>query len=519
MNRYISLRGLLAGGWLLLLLGSIAAAATESDNPHVWEPTTDSVAVFKNGIGFFVRTGEVQLRDGWCVSGPVPPALFGTFAIYALDEGYSVDIVGAGSGEQVEFDGRDAPSDEASKRARLKSCLGLNVQLTYKQNEKVHSSAGKLERVAGDYVILDSEGQLSAVPVVALNRLQILDYPLRIHVKGAPPNGKVKLGMAYLRKGITWIPEYTLSVLDDETAQLTLRATLVNDVEELVKASVSFVVGVPSFVHADKLTPLAIGQAIRAAGTVVAGFDSQVMSNAIMSRNDMSSDRLANEGIVGGRGVFQADSMLSNMTTAGESLSDFTVYSIERLTLRQGEKAMVMLFSQTAPYRHHYKWESPLPLRHYLRLRNDTPTAWTTGPVIATRDQRPLCQDTIKYTARGNEYDLPVTTAVNISTQAEESEIDRELKAHEPAHRVYLDKVIIEGKLTLRNFDQQAVKLDVRRDVPGLVLSSSDDGQAAQNVHELRLTERHGSVSWQLELKGGEKRELTYRYERFVASK
>jgi len=37
--------------------------------------------------------------------------------------------------------------------------------------------------------------------------------------------------MAYLRKGITWIPEYTLKVIDDETAELTLRGTLVNEAE------------------------------------------------------------------------------------------------------------------------------------------------------------------------------------------------------------------------------------------------------------------------------------------------
>lgn len=510
--------GLMLGGVLLTLFAPLAAGSTDSDNPHVWSPSIDSVAVFKNGIGFFVRSGEVQLRDGWCVSGPVPPALFGTFAIYALEEGYSVDIVGSGPGELVEFDGQDGPADEAGKRARLTASIGLNVRLTYEQNETPHDSIGKLERVAGEYVILNREGQLFAVPIADLTKLQILDFPLRIHVKGAPPNAKVKLGMAYLRHGITWIPEYTLKVLDDEQAQLTLRATLVNEVEELVNASVSFVVGVPSFVHADKLTPLAIGPAIRAAGAGVVGFDSQILSNAIMARNDASSDRLANQDFIAPP-AYPTANMLANMPSAGESLSDFTVYSIEKLTLRRGEKAMVMLFSQKTPYTHHYKWESPQPLRHYLRLKNETPTAWTTGPVIATRDQRPLCQDTIKYTARGNEYDLPVTTAVNVTTQAEETEVDRELKAHEPTKNVFLDKVTIEGTLTLRNFQDQAIKVDVSRAVPGRVLSASNDGKASQDVNELRLTQRRGAVSWELELKPGEKQTLTYRYERFVGSK
>ncbi len=89
---------------------------SEDENPHVWQPQTRSVAVFKNGLGFFMREGNVRLRDGWCVAGQVPPAAFGTLAIYALNDQQAVDIVGSGPGEIVAFDDRDAPSDIASRR-------------------------------------------------------------------------------------------------------------------------------------------------------------------------------------------------------------------------------------------------------------------------------------------------------------------------------------------------------------------------------------------------------------------
>jgi len=48
--------------------------------------------------------------------------------------------------------------------------------------------------------------------------------------------------MAYLQKGITWIPEYTLKVLDEKTAELTLRGTLVNEAEDLIHSDVHLVV-------------------------------------------------------------------------------------------------------------------------------------------------------------------------------------------------------------------------------------------------------------------------------------
>ena len=110
-------------------MGDDAATAKADDdqNPHLWQPRTRSVAVFKNGLGFFMREGEVQLRDGWCVASHIPPAAFGTLAIYAHDKKETVDIVGSGPGEVVEFDGRDAPDDTKSKRARLETSKNLNV--------------------------------------------------------------------------------------------------------------------------------------------------------------------------------------------------------------------------------------------------------------------------------------------------------------------------------------------------------------------------------------------------------
>src|SRR5438552_1078055 len=60
-----------------------AAATAQPANPHLWKPRTTSVAVFKNGYGFFMGEGEVALRDGWCTAADVPPATFGTLAIYS----------------------------------------------------------------------------------------------------------------------------------------------------------------------------------------------------------------------------------------------------------------------------------------------------------------------------------------------------------------------------------------------------------------------------------------------------
>lgn len=511
---------------------SPAAGAASDDNPHVWKPEVKSVAVFKNGLGFFIAEGDARLRDGWCVSGAVPPAVFGTFAVYSVDETRTVDVVGSGSGETVEFDGADGPKDAAGKRARLEPYKGLNLSLTFKHDDRAETAVGKLVEIGGEYVILNQENRLNAVRLAELTRMQVLDYPLRVHVDSAKPANEApaRLGMAYLRKGVTWIPEYTLKIVDDTTAELTLRGTLINEAEDLVGTDVHFVVGVPHFLHSELLTPLALGQAIRAvAAAVPSQYLSQtIASNAIVSRAAAAADQrspepaapappAADPSDTGAERVATATRGLPQMGGAGAS--DFAVYTKSGMTVRRGEKAIVTLFRQRIRYSHFYRWSSPGELRHFLVLHNETDTPWTTGPVVAVSERRPLCQDAIHYTPRGSRYELPVTTAVNVATQAADSESDRKLKAHEPSPGHFLDLVTIDGRVRVTNHEARPIELEVQRSVPGLIRSASDAGRIAQDTDKLVLTERQGSITWRVTVPPKEMKELTYRYERYVPSK
>ncbi|NQT11564.1 MAG: hypothetical protein HQ582_02375 [Planctomycetes bacterium] len=246
----------------LVVAGPSTQKTADSGNRHVWEPRTKSIAVFKNGLGFVMREGEVQLRDGWCVAGQVPPAAFGTLAIYAVDEGATGDVVGSGPGEVVEFDGRDAPNDPAVKRERLEAAKQLKVQLHYEHKGQERSAAGQLVSVGPEFVVLEDQSNSFAVPIAGITRMQVLEMPLRVHVvgDGDEPLEKVTLGMAYLRKGITWIPDYTLKILDDQSAELTLRGTVVNEAEDLIHTDVHLVVGVPHFVHTQYMAPIAVAR-------------------------------------------------------------------------------------------------------------------------------------------------------------------------------------------------------------------------------------------------------------------
>lgn len=499
------------------LLHAESGAAPNVENPHVWEPTTKSVAVFKNGLGYFIREGEVLPREGWCVAGEMPAATLGTFSVYARDEGAAVDIVGAGPGEVVAFDDVDAPDTGDARRTRLENHRGLNVELAYTAKGSERTASGAIVSLGDTHVVLENESESFAVPIAGIARMQLLDHPLRVHVEGLAESGDVRttLGMGYLRNGIRWVPEYSLRIIDETTAELTLRGTLVNDAEDLIDCDVHFVIGAPNFADAGQLTPLAMRRLMRAMDAAIPAQMDNRFSNG-------SAVVQAIGGQEGGQGGFVGDGWALAAMDFGmddHAAADYAVYTKEGLTVRRGESAAVTLFTRPVEYGHIYRWCPPANIRHHLLLDNTGATPWTTGPCLAVSGDRPLSEAMLRYTPRGGVAEFPVTDAINITHRQQEREADREFKAYSISNDRSLDLVRLEGTLTLASHESEPVTLSIDLPIPGKPIAASDKGTVGLHTDALSLSERRGSIAWTVEVAPGKTRTLTYAYERHVESK
>jgi hypothetical protein len=246
------------------------------------------------------------------------------------------------------------------------------------------------------------------------------------------------------------------------------------------------------------------------------------MNRATIVSNAMVSPQAAEPQVVevpaGGAGGDLQSALGDLPQLGGAAATDYTVYTKEDLTLRRGEKAILTLFTRKIPYGHIYRWNTPDAMEHSLVLGNETDTAWTTGPCLALSRERPLSEDLLKYTPKGANGELPVTTAINIAHSKSEREIDRKLKAYNPTHDEFYDLVTLEGTITLRNYEKRAVDVVIANPVPGKPTKAESDGRLSINSEKLRLVEREGTIRWQVKLEPDEGVTLRYEYERYVRS-
>ena len=241
--------------------------------------------VFKNGLAFMTRQGTLSFRDGEARVAPAPEALLGTLWITAGRR--EIDVVRA-SKEQLRVE-----SAAASVGALLDANAGRIATLLVEEREytgkllaapesetppasdgtpSVASWSGAVAPAAERLVLLEVDGKVHAFNRSSVKSVSFAEAPLlrvsvpssrpalSIHAKGA--DGPEAATIRYLRSGLSWMPEYTIELLEEGRARLAMKATLINDGEDLRDARIRFAVGYPNFGFAGVPSPMTMLQTL-----------------------------------------------------------------------------------------------------------------------------------------------------------------------------------------------------------------------------------------------------------------
>ena len=354
----------------------------------------------------------------------------------------------------------------------------------------------------------------------------------------------VELDVCYFGPGIRWIPTYRVALGEGDTASLAMQAELLNESEHLDGVPVDLVVGVPNFRFRDCVSPICLvpsltNPLLRAAPQLMG----QSASNVLFTQRsgEVRGHRVAPQPAQpGGAPAIPAE-------LAAEGAQDLFVYHLPKLSLRAGERAAIPVLAAKVPCRHFYTWDVHLartgtealpevgkhasPIRllknevwHQIELTNNTNVPWTTGAALIVDGYLPIGQELLTYTSIGAKVQVPITVAIDVRGTYAEAEIERVPKAVRYLRYDYV-KVSKKGTLRVTNYKKEPVTLYLTCRLGGNALDASDDGKIViggfqnqdwQNVTPHPALNGHSTIRWQLELKAGETKEVSCRYEYYI---
>ena len=322
---------------------------------------------------------------------------------------------------------------------------------------------------------------------------------LKLAWKDGKPARTANVGMVYLQKGIRWIPEYRISIDDKGHALVSLQATLLNEMLDLKDVTCHLVVGVPTFWFKDMPDPISLQQTFPQLSRFFQtnSQTAYAFSNAIAGQSPGFGGGGMAGGGGGGAGGGQAGAPAEGLGT--DRNEDLFLFTVPHITLKRGQNMTLPVTQFTLDYKDVYRLDVPINpptnvhpngsqaeaelarmLRaprpqHRIRLINKSNYPITTAPALITNGDRVIAQTITSYTSVGATLDLALTTAGNLGVKRTETETKRTSDA-EIWRGDHLARYDMIGKLSITNYDDKPIDLEIARYVPGQIDTANQGG-------------------------------------------
>lgn len=541
------------------------------------------VTVFKDGHAFILHAGEVATDDeGNVLLDYLPTPVIGTFWPYADDPQAKLKAVSAGkqrvSLTKTALSIRDLLQANIGSRIEIlegekyyrATIAGIPTSSSEEREAAAPSGSGPQLPQPGQLILLQTETGMRVIPIDRIQDVTFIDNPtaqleyeeirnllkLQLDWGDRAPAKTAHVGMTYLQKGLRWIPHYKLHIDGDGTVKVQLQATLLNELADLDDVTANLLVGVPSFDFKSTIDPIALSQ-------------TTAELSQYFQENSQTAHAFSNSMMIQTQGARMSDFRAASSQPAGDvdlgpdvagsgQNEEMFVFTIENITLAKGERMVLPVGEWTMKYRDVFRLEIPFapPLeiqqnfnssqqaelaklfhapkvKHVLRLTNNQRVPLTTAPALITSERGVLGQGMMTYTSPGGTVDLTVTTAVNVPVSHKEEEIKRTPEAVTWRKHTYM-QIDMQGTISLTNYRDKDIELEVVRSVMGVADSAASDGTITRpsawdedfvgrphwwNWYSWPYWWTHmnsfSRIEWKQTLKAGERVELSYQWHYF----
>lgn len=528
--------GLLSLAFLVTF--SFVASAQEGLN-------IESVSIFKNKTAFFVKNGTVNAKKGsWLILGDtIPAALNGTFWLnspdndFELVKAYQKKIKTKKQAVVNGFPAILALNDGKQVTLHFEDTLFTGTILFMQVKAKKKPDVPNLE--APLFALKTKSGKTLVFTYNSINalvRLEFADDPefiydyteskelpaLQIDFKSN--KAKQPLDMMYLSNGLAWKPDYKIELIEENKAKLSLRSTVLNEAEDIKTKKLNLVAGVPNFKYATGLSELINFL------NILPGNNSNSFQNFAVTQNTFSNQPLYSN----------APTNITTTTAAptfseATAMEDLYFYTLTDVVLKKGERAFFDIFTIEVPIEHIYEAvlsdnnisyaleysfiKKDNPVIHTIKLTNNSTFTWTAGSALVLKNDKkqnaPISQDILGYTSQKDDISVKLTEAPDVSVSFLEKEITRtanKKSLNKGSYTYYNDLVSVEAEVTIHNYKNKAIRLDLKRAIIGELEKSDLDWQVAPRVQFGYTLNKKTDVCWEMKLKAGEKKVIKYSY-------
>jgi hypothetical protein len=537
--------------WKTIALSSLAIAGLQFSALAQPGLEMESVSIFKNQTAFFVKSGEVKTKNKQyeVIGDTIPQALNGTFWLssptnsidivksYLQDKeveglvGSYADMLKANDGKRIRLlkAGDSTYIEGKVKVVQMKNPDPSKPDIKSNTLFAITQKDGKTIMLTNNQV--NGARSMEFVDAPAFTSTSVQKLPV-MQVNFNEAKAKQPLHMMYLSNGLSWKPDYLVELLDDEKARLSLRTTVVNNAEDIKVGKLNLVAGVPNFKYATSLSDFLNLLGTRPANNYAQPRIQPNFSNAAVYSYDMP------EADFGGGAPAPSP---TRAPAEGTSIEDLFYYTLKDVELKKGERALLDVFNTEVKIKHVYEVilgqnsasystaysyeQNKLPVVHTIKLFNKSDYVWTSAAVMVVKNDKgkisPVSQDLLKYTSINDDINVKLTEAPDVSVKFTEKEIKREAnkkQVRQSNNRIlYYDLVTVESEIDIQNFKNKDIRIDVKRAIIGELLESSEKWQKAPRLQNYNSYNPYTDVCWEMDIKKGEEKKVTFTYQIYVS--
>ncbi|MHC4836464.1 MAG: hypothetical protein ACYTCN_11120, partial [Planctomycetota bacterium] len=424
---------------LFVLLASLTTAPllAEIETGEVYAKLpVKEITVFKDGHAFVLHEGVVQTNEnGDVVLDELPKPIMGTFWAYSAVQKNKLQCV-ISSRDEVDVEKTAMTVEEL-----LKSNVG--GEILFRDSHSGQYQQATILRVLDDkkqpqnhnnkVALLKIREGVKAMPVSQIQNITFLESPadtitrketketMTLKLEKSKKSDTAQVGMAYVQKGIRWIPSYRVEIDGKGKAVIKLQGTIINELADLDDVSTHLVIGVPRFAFKDTPDPISFQETVAQLSQHFRSDSSTafMLSNSIMSQRGSRFTEVPRDDTGSGSGL-----NLGPELKGSQGNEDLFVFTLEHITLKKGQRMVLPIAEYTLDYEDIYtvdiNFAPPLEMRrnfntnqhlelaklfhapkaaHKIRLTNKSEYPLTTAPATIFKDNRILAQGMMKFTS------------------------------------------------------------------------------------------------------------------------